>query len=226
MCVVYAEVSSRIRRARLAASASPRDATDFTAKRSEVGRDCSATDGRSVGRSGRRTDDSWGGRASENNRGVFTRAPESGNRAVCPCAVCPCARAFSRRCAKSSRTPRVCACDLVHAPGPEVGCQRTRAAGYTLEEFIRGRSRRVSTVRERERQRKRRIRAEPVSRKERRRSKEVRRLLGDGIKDLACSFAYSSDSSIPLFTRVTSYVKDAYRREIVARAHMYTRTRM
>lgn len=170
----YAEASSRIRRARLAASASPRDATNFTAKRSEVGSRLlhgGRSVGRSIGRTDGRTEDSWGGpRRVRIIGGVFARA-ESGSRAVCPRA-----RASSRRCAKSPRTPRVCACDLVHAPGSEVGCQRTRAAGYTLEEPVRGTSEDLDpweSARDRERGRERGTRAEPISRKRIRPSRVV-----------------------------------------------------
>jgi len=102
--------------------ASPRDATDFTAKRTEVGRDRSATVGRSVDRTDGRTIPRGEGAPII---GRLARAAVSRSRTVCPLS-----RALSRRCARSLRISRVCACDLVHAPGPEVGCQRTRAAGY------------------------------------------------------------------------------------------------
>lgn len=138
VCVwCYAEASSRIRRARLAASS--RDATGLhgeqvVGERSRRARSLRATDGRSVGQDGRsvgrsigRTGhDPLGGdpereRAVANNRGLACGIEE---RATC---AAPLSRALSRRCARSTpRIARVCVCDHVHAPGPaEVGCQRT-----------------------------------------------------------------------------------------------------
>lgn len=111
---------------------------------------------------------------------------------------------------KSSSTPHVCARDHVHTPGPEVGCQRTQAAGYTLEELVRE----TSEGLEQERERAKAIEGERESERDKGRAnlekgiavggKEVRRRGSDGIKNLVRSHVPRIPILIPLFTRATS----------------------
>lgn len=197
VCGVTRKPSSRIRRVRLAAS--PRDATrrNFTAK-SERSRARSFRGGRTVGWSVGRSDGRTNGRhliprredrASVNRE--LARAVESRNRR----------RALSLLCAGYPRRYLASVCALSFTRRDLKLAVNERGRSDTLEETSRdlaeSRVRKSESDGGRERKSEKRVRAGqgPSQSRERRgeptaRRKEVRRPLGDEIRDLACSYVF------------------------------------